>query len=94
MSEILYNFEANNGHIEDMSGHLNSIEGIRTDIAHLFNTLLSYYDSDSGQDLTARARQIDQELEGHVNEAKGTQTGASDQQELMHGLDRRLSAGL
>jgi|SoiMethySBSTD1v2_1073268.scaffolds.fasta_scaffold551337_2 uncharacterized protein YukE len=89
---ILYNFEANNSHLDDIHGHMQDIDSIKEDISHIFTTLGQHYEGQGSESLLAAHGQIHSALDEHLNTMMTTHRQAGEQQETMQALDRAHAA--
>jgi uncharacterized protein YukE len=85
---ILYNFEANNGSLDDINAHMADIHSAKSDIAHVFNLLGQVYEGEGADALQHHHGVIQARLEDHMTERQQTHSNASNQQELMQQIDR------
>jgi uncharacterized protein YukE len=92
MSEILYNFGANNASLDDINGHINAIREVSGDIDSIFNTLASVYEGEGATALNAAHQKVSAMLDEHLNNTATTQSQALDQQQAMQALDRANAA--
>ena len=80
MSEILYNFGQNFTSLEDVSGHVQTIQGIRGDIATIFNTLATVYEGEGSIALNQAQVKVSEMMDEALNNVANTQEQAMDQQ--------------
>jgi uncharacterized protein YukE len=92
MSEILYNFHANNASLDDINGHVGAIQEVRSDITNLFNVLATVYEGDASTALTGAQRNLDNMLDDVLNNVTITQQQAAEQQAYMQALDKLNAA--
>ncbi|OKH85599.1 hypothetical protein EB75_19710 [Mycobacterium sp. ST-F2] len=89
---ILYNFGANAGHLEDITGMTNAIQEVREDIHTIFTTLAEVYEGDGAAALTQAHQEVNNMLEEALNTTVNTQKQAQDQQDAMQAMDRANAA--
>ena len=92
MSEILYNFGANNASLSDISSLVNGIQGIRSDINNLFSVLGTVYEGAGATALQQAHTNIDTMLDEMLQNMTITQQQAQDQQAAMQALDQHNAA--
>lgn len=92
MSEIQYNFAANNASLDEVNTHISGIAEVRADIANLFSILHTAYDGDGAAALEHAHQGVDRMLEDALTDASNTQKFAQDQQDTMQALDRSNAA--
>ncbi|BBX65625.1 hypothetical protein MSAS_47990 [Mycobacterium saskatchewanense] len=89
MSEILYNFGANNASLDDVNSNINSIQEVRSDINNLFSVLATVYEGAGATALNQAHQNIDSMLDDMLNNMSITQQQAQDQQAAMQALDQQ-----
>jgi hypothetical protein len=89
MSEILYNFAANNSSLDDVNSNINAIQEVQSDITNLFNVLATVYEGAGAAALNQAHQSINSMLEDMLNNMAITQKQASDQQAAMQALDQQ-----
>lgn len=92
MSEILYNFGANNASLEDINGRIQAIQEVRADIDSIFNILASVYEGEGAASLHQAHIRVSTMLDEALNTTANTQQQALDQQAAMQALDRANAA--
>ncbi|WP_101951165.1 hypothetical protein [Mycobacterium sp. 3519A] len=92
MSEILYNFAANNASLGDISGNIQAIQEVRADIDNIFNALSTVYEGEGAMALNQAHMKVSAMLDDALNDASNTQKFAQDQQDAMQSLDRANAA--
>jgi hypothetical protein len=92
MSEILYNFAANNTSLDDIHGNIQGIQEVRANIDSIFNTLTSVYEGEGAQALQQAHQKVSTMLDDALNQSTNTQKLAQDQQDAMQALDRANAA--
>jgi len=92
MSEILYNFAANNSSLHDVNSNLQAIQEARSDIDNVFSILATVYEGDGATAMNQAHQKVSAMLDDAVNDAANTQKFASDQQDAMQALDRANAA--
>jgi uncharacterized protein YukE len=92
MSEILYNFGANNASLDDINSNISAIQEVRQDIDSVFQTLMSVYEGEGATSLNQAHVQLSGMLDEALNTTANTQKQAQEQQELMQSLDRANAA--
>jgi hypothetical protein len=88
MSEILYNFGQNFASLDDVSGHVQTIQAIRGDIATIFNTLATVYEGEGSIALNQAQVKVSEMMDEALNNVANTQEQARDQQAAMQAMDR------
>lgn len=86
--QILYNFGANAGHLEDITGMANSIQEVREDIQNIFTALSSVYEGDGAAALNQAHQEVNGMLDEALNTVVNTQKQAQDQQDAMAAMDK------
>jgi uncharacterized protein YukE len=89
MSEILYNFGANNASLDHVNSNINAIQQVRSDINNLFSVLATVYEGAGATALTQAHQSIDSMLDDMLNNMAITGQHASDQQAAMQALDNQ-----
>jgi ElaB/YqjD/DUF883 family membrane-anchored ribosome-binding protein len=89
---ILYNFGANAGHLEDITGMTNAIQDVREDIQTIFTTLAEVYEGEGALALNQAHQEVNNMLEEALNTTVNTQKQAQDQQDAMQAMDRANAA--
>ncbi|WP_301123804.1 MULTISPECIES: hypothetical protein [Mycolicibacterium] len=89
---ILYDFGANAGHLEDITGMANAIQEVRADIQQIFTTLGTVYGGDGATALNQAHHEVDNMLDEALNTVVVTQKQAQDQQDAMQAMDRANAA--
>lgn len=89
MSEILYNFGANNSSLDSVNSNINAIQQVRSDINNLFGVLATVYEGAGATALTQAHQNIDSMLDDMLNNMAITGQQASDQQAAMQALDNQ-----
>jgi|GEM_PF-4653532 hypothetical protein len=92
MSEILYNFGANNASLDDVNSNINAIQEVRSDINNLFSVLATVYEGAGATALNQAHQNIDSMLDDMLNNMAITQQQAADQQAAMQALDNQNAA--
>ena len=92
MSEILYNFAANNSSLDDINGNISGIQEVRSDIDNVFNILATVYEGEGATALGQAHQKFSAMLDDALNNASNTQKFAQDQQDAMQALDRANAA--
>ena len=92
MSEILYNFGANNASIDQVNSNLNSVQEVRSDITNLFNVLGTVYEGAGASALQQAHQSLDTQLDDLLQNMSVTQQQAADQQAAMQALDNQQAA--
>jgi hypothetical protein len=92
MSEILYNFGANNSSLDDINGHISAIHEVRADIDNVFGLLATVYEGEGAAALGQAHQKFSAMLEDALNDSTNTQKFAQDQQDAMQALDRANAA--
>jgi hypothetical protein len=92
MSEILYNFGANNASLDDVNSNINSVQEVRSDINNLFSVLATVYEGAGATALNQAHQNIDSMLDDMLNNMAITQKQAADQQAAMQALDNQNAA--
>jgi hypothetical protein len=92
MSEILYNFGANNSSLDDVNSNINAIQEVRSDINNLFSVLATVYEGAGATALNQAHQNIDSMLDDMLNNMAITQKQAADQQAAMQALDNQNAA--
>jgi len=92
MSEILYNFAANNSSLDDVNSNLAAIQEARSDIDNVFTVLGTVYEGDGATAMLAAHQKISAMFDDALNDAANTQKAAQDQQDMMQALDRANAA--
>jgi hypothetical protein len=92
MSEILYNFGANNASLDDVNSNINAIQEVRSDINNLFSVLATVYEGAGATALNQAHQNIDSMLDDMLNNMAITQKQAADQQAAMQALDNQNAA--
>jgi hypothetical protein len=92
MSEILYNFGQNFTSLEDVSSNVQTIQGIRADIATIFNTLATVYEGEGSVALNQAQIKVSEMMDEALNNVANTQGQAMDQQAAMQAMDRANAA--
>jgi uncharacterized protein YukE len=92
MSEILYNFSANNSSLDDINSNISGIQEVRSDIDNVFNILGTVYEGDGATALAQAHQNVSNMLDDALNDASSTQKSAQDQQDAMQALDRANAA--
>jgi ElaB/YqjD/DUF883 family membrane-anchored ribosome-binding protein len=92
MSEILYNFGQNYTSLEDVSSNVQTIQGIRADIATIFNTLATVYEGEGSVALNQAQIKVSEMMDEALNNVANTQGQAMDQQAAMQAMDRANAA--
>lgn len=87
MSEILYNFSANNSSLDDVTSLVAGIQEVRSDIANLFNVLATVYEGAGATALTQAHQNLDSMLDDVLNNMAISQQQAQEQQAAMQALD-------
>ena len=89
---ILYNFGANAGHLEDITGMTNAIQEVREDIHTIFTTLAEVYEGDGATALNQAHQEVNNMLDEALNTVVNTQKQAQDQQDAMQAMDKANAA--
>jgi hypothetical protein len=92
MSEILYNFGANNASLDDVNSNINAVQEVRSDINNLFSVLATVYEGAGATALNQAHQNIDSMLDDMLNNMAITQQQAADQQAAMQALDNQNAA--
>ena len=92
MSEILYNFAANNSSLGDINSSISAIQEVRSDIDSIFQTLMSVYEGQGAEALNQAHVKVSGMLDEALNNTANTQKQAQDQQDAMQALDRANAA--
>jgi hypothetical protein len=92
MSEILYNFGANNASLDDVNSNINAVQEVRSDINNLFSVLATVYEGAGATALNQAHQNIDSMLDDMLNNMAITQKQAADQQAAMQALDNQNAA--
>jgi uncharacterized protein YukE len=92
MTEILYNFAANNSALTDITGYIQAIGQTREDIDGIFNTLSTVYEGEGAAALNVARTKVSTMLEEVLNDIHRSQQQAQDQQDAMQALDRANAA--
>ena len=92
MSEILYNFAANNSSLEDINSNYRDVQEVKDDIASIFATLMHYYQGEGAASLHQAQMHLNGMLEEALDTTAHTQRQAQEQQEVMQALDRANAA--
>ncbi len=92
MSDILYNFAANNSSLDDVHSNLAAIQEVRADIDNVFRILATVYEGDGATALGQAHQKFSAMLDDALNDATNTQKFAQDQQDAMQALDRANAA--
>jgi prephenate dehydratase len=92
MSEIQYNFSANNNSIETINSAIQQIGAVREDIGNLFNVLLTVYTGSGATAMNQAQQNIDSKLDDMLNNMTATQKQAAEQQATMQALDNANAA--
>ena len=92
MSDILYNFAANNSSIDDVNKNLAALDEVRSDVNNVFTILASVYEGDGATAMNQAHQKVSAMLDDAVNDATNTQKAAQDQQDAMQALDRANAA--
>ncbi|BBX33103.1 hypothetical protein MMAG44476_07206 [Mycolicibacterium mageritense DSM 44476 = CIP 104973] len=89
---ILYNFGANAGHLEDITGMANAIQEVRGDIQSIFQALSTVYEGDGATALNQAHQEVNNMLDEALNTVVNTQKQAQDQQDAMQAMDKANAA--
>ncbi|SUA31514.1 Uncharacterised protein [Mycolicibacterium fortuitum] len=89
---ILYDFGANAGHLEDITGMANAIQEVRQDIQQIFQALGEVYTGEGATALNTAHHEVDNMLDEALNTVVVTQKQAQDQQDAMQAMDRANAA--
>lgn len=89
---ILYNFGANAGHLEDITGMANAIQEVRGDIQSIFQALATVYEGDGAAALNQAHQEVNNMLDEALNTVVNTQKQAQDQQDAMQAMDKANAA--
>ncbi|OBG76872.1 hypothetical protein A5714_24385 [Mycobacterium sp. E2462] len=89
MSEILYNFGANNSSLDDVNSNISKIQEVRSDIANLFSVLATVYEGAGASALNQAQQNISSMLDDMLNNMTITQQQAQEQQAAMQALDQQ-----
>ena len=89
---ILYDFAANDGHLQDISAHMEGINSAKDDIAQVFNALGEVYEGEGAAALQNHHLQIHTALDDHMTNRLAVHRAAGEQQETMQALDRSQAA--
>jgi|tagenome__1003787_1003787.scaffolds.fasta_scaffold19429927_2 hypothetical protein len=92
MSEILYNFSANNSALDEISRGIADLEQANDDIDTVFKTLGTVYTGQGAAALNTQHTMISTKIGDHLDAMRKTQQGAQDQQDHMQALDRSNAA--
>jgi hypothetical protein len=92
MSEIHYNFGQNFTSLEDVSSNVQTIQGIRADIATIFNTLATVYEGEGSIALNQAQIKVSEMMDEALNNVANAQGQAMDQQAAMQAMDRANAA--
>lgn len=92
MNEILYNFGANAGSLDDVNSRIRDIQEVRADIDGIFNTLATVYEGEGAESLNVARSNVSDMLDEALNSSANTQRQAQEQQEAMQALDRANAA--
>jgi len=92
MSEILYNFAANNSSLDDVNSNLAAIQEVGSDINNVFSILATVYEGDGATAMNQAHQSVSTMLDDALNDAGNTQKMAQDQQHTMQALDRANAA--
>lgn len=92
MSEILYNFAANNSALQDISKGIAALEQANDDINTVFATLATVYTGAGASGLNTQHTVISTKIDDHLTAMRQTQKGAQAHQDDMHALDRHNAA--
>jgi uncharacterized protein YukE len=88
MSEIHYNFGQNFASLDDVGSNVQAIQGIRGDIATIFNTLATVYEGEGSMALNQAQIRVSEMMDEALNNVANTQAQAADQQAAMQAMDR------
>ena len=89
MSEIHYNFGANNSSLDDVTSLVSGVQEVRSDITKLFNVLGTVYEGAGATALQQAHHNLDAMLDDLLNNMAVTQRQAQDQQSAMQALDQQ-----
>jgi len=89
MSEIHYNFGANNSSLDDVGSLVSGVQEVRSDITNLFNVLGTVYEGAGATALKQAHQNLDAMLDDLLNNMAITQKQAQDQQAAMQALDQQ-----
>jgi polyphosphate kinase len=89
MSEIHYNFSANNSSLDDVTSLVSGVQEVRSDITNLFNVLGTVYEGAGATALQQAHQNLDAMLDDLLNNMAVTQKQAQDQQAAMQALDQQ-----
>jgi hypothetical protein len=92
MSEILYNFSANNASLEDVHTLIGGIHEARLDIDSIFRNLMSAYEGEGASALNNAHIQLNNMLDDALTDISTTTSRAQEQQAAMQALDRANAA--
>jgi uncharacterized protein YukE len=94
MSEILYNFAANNSALEDITGNVAAMEQAKDELNDIFNVLSTVYTGQTATDWHARQQALSSQFEGCLADVRRSQTDAQAQQDAMQALDNHNAASM
>jgi uncharacterized protein YukE len=92
MSEIFYNFTANNGSIENILGGVGKMVDLQGQIQVVFTQLQTVYGGKGSEALRDYASRIDGEMTETIDAMRIAQNEAGNQQQMMQALDQANAA--
>lgn len=92
MTEISYNFSANNSTIQDVTSLVGGIGEVRDDINNIFGVLYTVYEGAGATALQEAQHSLNGMLEDVLQNMAITQQQAQEQQEAMQALDAQNAA--
>jgi uncharacterized protein YukE len=93
MTEIAYNFGANEETLEHIQRAINDIRSIHEDVDTIFKTLPDLYIGQQADALQEQHHDINNKLQSLLHELESTRSAAVDQQHEMQALDSQLAGG-
>jgi uncharacterized protein YukE len=92
MTEINYNFGANNSTLDDVTSLIGGIQEVQQDISNLFNVLYTVYEGAGATALQHAQNSLNGMLEDVLQNMTITGQQASEQQQAMQALDAQNAA--
>ena len=92
MSEILYNFGANNASLDDVNSNINAVQEVRSDINSLFSVLATVYEGAGASALQQAHQNLSNMMDEMLNNMAITGQQAQEQQAAMQALDNQQAS--
>ncbi|WKG03104.1 hypothetical protein [Mycolicibacterium sp. HK-90] len=93
MSNINYQYAANNSSLDDIQGMTNNAQAMRDEVNQVFTALQGVYEGEAAAMLFQKQTQILEQMDAILNEITQTRSGGNQSQEDAAALDAHLAGG-